>query len=199
MTKRDRKEYMKEYREKNKERIKEYGKKHYEENKERIKEYREKNKERIKEYGKKHYEENKERIRKRKKEYYENNKEQIKERSKKYRENNKEHVKEFKKQYTAQQPAAIYKITNTETGTIYIGQTTKYLHRWTNHRYQLRHNKHDNKQLQEDCNTFGKEAFVFEVIEELPCDISQDVLLKKESEQIKKHLKEGKEIYNCLN
>jgi sugar-specific transcriptional regulator TrmB len=25
------------------------------------------------------------------------------------------------------------------------------------------------------------------------------VLLKKESEQIKKHLREGKDVYNCLN
>jgi len=46
------------------------------------------------------------------------------------------------------------------------------------------------------CTKCGEEAFIFEVIEELPCDTEQDVLLKKESEQIKKHLNEGKELYN---
>ena len=63
----------------------------------------------------------------------------------------------------------------------------------------MRSGRHGNKKLLEDYNTYGEEAFVFEVIEELPCDTSSDVLLKKEAEQIKKHLREGKDVYNCLN
>ena len=188
MTKRDRKAYMKEYREINKERIKERRKKYYENNKERIKEYkkeyREINKEQIKEYDKK---------------YRENNKEQIKESNKKYRENNKERRKEYKKEYRENLPAGIYKIANIITGTTYIGQSSQYPLRWLNHKRYLRKDKHPNPQLQEDYNTYGEEAFVFEVIEELPCDTSSGVLLEKEAEQIKKHLNEGKKIYNCLN
>ena len=143
------------------------------------KEYREKNKEHIKKYNKMYHEKNKERIKKRKKEYYEKNKERFKE-------------------YQKQLPSAVYKITNTKTGTIYIGQSTQYQSRWNCHKSHLRYNKHETPQLQEDYNTYGEEAFVFEVIEELPCDTSPDVLLEKEGEQIKKHLREGKELYNKL-
>lgn len=65
-------------------------KEYREDNKEKIKEYYEDNKERMKERMKEYYEDNKEKINKRKKEYYEENKEKIKE----YREDNKEKIKE---------------------------------------------------------------------------------------------------------
>jgi hypothetical protein len=80
----DKKEYNKEYREKNKEKIKE-------QKKEYIKEYHEKNKEKIKEQKKEYHEKNKEK----KKEYYEKNKEKKKE----YYEKNKEKIKEYNKEY----------------------------------------------------------------------------------------------------
>jgi len=182
-----------------KEEKREYYKKYYKKNKERIvkqkKEYREKNKERIREQQKEYREKNKER----KKEYRENNKERIRERVKEYYENNKERIKEYQKEYNKNLPAAIYKITNRKTDVVYIGQSTSYPKRWHLHKSDLRHNRHDNKQLQEDYNTYGEEAFVFEVIEELPCDTSSGALLKKEAEQIKKHLREDKDIYNSLN
>ena len=66
------KEYRKEYYERNKEREKEQCKEYYARNKEQIKE-------RVKEYGKERYERNKEQIKEYKKEYYERSKEQIKE------------------------------------------------------------------------------------------------------------------------
>jgi len=72
----------KEYRELNKEKIKEQTKKYREENKEIIlqqrKEYREVNKEKINEKQKEYCESNKEKLKKYKKEYYEKNKEKIK-------------------------------------------------------------------------------------------------------------------------
>ena len=46
------------------------------------------------------------------------------------------------------------------------------------------------------CTKYGEEAFIFEIIEELSCDTSKDVLLKKEKEYIKQYLKEGKALYN---
>ena len=60
------------------------------------KEYREDNKERIKENDKKYYKNNKEKIKEKLKKYYKNNKEKIKEKVKEYRENNKEKIKEKK-------------------------------------------------------------------------------------------------------
>ena len=65
---------------------KEYMKKWREENKEKIKGYREKNKEKLKEQYKKWCENNKERLKEKQKEYKENNKERVKEKQKEYRE-----------------------------------------------------------------------------------------------------------------
>ena len=93
------KEYFKEYKEKNKEKNKEYKEKYYQENKEEIKEKRrndyENNKEIILEKQKKYNEDNKEKIKKRKKNYYENNKEIIAEKNKNYYEENKEAIKNY--------------------------------------------------------------------------------------------------------
>jgi len=101
----------KEYREKNKEKIKKqdakYSKKYREKNKEKIKkqkkEWYEKNKEKKKEKNKKYREKNKEKIKEKKKEYREKNKEKIKKQdakySKKYREKNKEKIKKQKKEW----------------------------------------------------------------------------------------------------
>ena len=72
-----RKEYLKKWKEANKDKGKEYDKKYREKNREkerlRCKKYREKNKEKIIEYGKKYYEKNKEKEKIRKKKYKEQN------------------------------------------------------------------------------------------------------------------------------
>jgi len=99
-------EYMRIYRENNKEKIKEINKKgakkyktknkekilleqkeYRENNKEKIQEYRENNKEKIKEINSKYYEENKEKLKITQKEYYQNNKEKIKEYKNMYKKN----------------------------------------------------------------------------------------------------------------
>ena len=88
-------EYMRKYRENNKEKIKEInkkgGKKYKTKNKEKIlldqKEYRENNKEKIKEINSKYYEENKELLKPSQKEYYKNNKEKIREYKNSYKKN----------------------------------------------------------------------------------------------------------------
>ncbi len=84
-----------EYREDNKDKIKEY----YEANKDKIKEYYEDNKDKIKTREKEYYEVNKDKIKDKKKEYYEINKEKIKAREKEYYEINKEKIIERKKKY----------------------------------------------------------------------------------------------------
>jgi len=80
------KEYHKDYRQTNKERISERKKEHYQDNKERIsekqKEYRQTNKEKINEQKKEHYQANKERISEKHKEYRQTNKEKINEKGK---------------------------------------------------------------------------------------------------------------------
>jgi hypothetical protein len=112
---------MKEYRQKNKEKIVKKNKEYWQKNKEKIderkkeyiKEYYEKNKEKLKEHSKEYRENNKEKYKEYNKEYYENNKEKYKEytrnyrknnkecrkKSKEYREKNKEKLKEYSKEY----------------------------------------------------------------------------------------------------
>ena len=66
------------------------------------KEWREQNKEQIKEQKKEYYENNKEHIKKYKKEYNETNKDTIKEQNKEYYEINKDKFKEYHKEYYIQ-------------------------------------------------------------------------------------------------
>ena len=86
---------VKEWRNDNKEQIKEYKKEWNNDNKEHIQEYCQQNKEKIKEQSKEWRNDNKENIQKYKKEYYEQNKEQIKEQR-------KEHQKEYRQQQKEQ-------------------------------------------------------------------------------------------------
>jgi len=88
ITDEERKQYQKQYREKNREEISEYSK-----------QYREKNREEISEYGKQYYEKNIEKYREKNKQYREKNREEISENGKQYYEKNREKISEYQKQY----------------------------------------------------------------------------------------------------
>ena len=102
----DRKAYMKEY----------------------DREYRKNNKDRIKEHNKKYYENNKDREKERVKEWYEKNKEHKKEHQKEWYENNKDRIKEQSKEYRQTEEAQmIYKILDWERrGIIYYDMKELY-------------------------------------------------------------------------
>ena len=110
------KDCVKQYREQNKESIKERNKQYYEQNKESISEYQkqyyEQNKESIRERNKQHREQNKESI----KQYYEQNKERIQEQKKQYYEQNKESILEYNKQYREQNKESIQEYRRTPSG-----------------------------------------------------------------------------------
>ncbi len=60
----------------------------------------------------------------------------------------------------------IYEIKNKIDGKIYIGQTTQVPSiRWTQHKYKLNTNKHDNKHLQFAWNKHGVDAFIFNIVD----------------------------------
>ena len=88
MTKEEKKEYYKAYREANKERIKEYSKQYREEN-------REENREKNKEYYKAYREKNRDKVAGYSKTYREKNKEKLKQ----YREENRDKISEHQKEY----------------------------------------------------------------------------------------------------
>jgi hypothetical protein len=93
----------KEYREENKDRLRELQKQYYENNKTTILQncvkYRENNKTKLKEHFKKHYQENKEKILEKQKTYYEENVEKIKSKCKVYRDKHKDKNAEYQKAY----------------------------------------------------------------------------------------------------
>lgn len=83
--------------------------------------------------------------------------------------------------------AGIYIIRNTANGKVYIGQSRRISNREYCHFHALEKGTHYNKHLQRSYNTYGRDAFVFEVIEW--CDVSE--LDEREKYYIKK--------YNSMN
>lgn len=70
--------------------------------------------------------------------------------------------------------AVIYQITNMLTEDFYIGSAQSFSRRKWQHEYALKRGKHKNPHMQASWNKYGGDAFVFEVIEEVPDDV--DVL-----------------------
>jgi len=59
----------------------------------------------------------------------------------------------------------IYFIINTKTEKMYIGSSMKSSRRKTTHFSRLKNGNHNNRFLQEDYNRYGKDAFVWKIIE----------------------------------
>lgn len=64
--------------------------------------------------------------------------------------------------------SGIYKITCTISNNFYIGSSCNIKSRWSGHRSDLRHNKHQSKQLQRAYTKYGLDCLNFEIIEECP-------------------------------
>ena len=80
--------------------------------------------------------------------------------------------------------SGIYKITNTVTGDFYIGSSNDVKRRWAEHKKPSVWKNHTNNQLYKDMQEYGKDKFVFEVIEE--AEIGQ---LKEKEQQFIETLK----------
>lgn len=60
----------------------------------------------------------------------------------------------------------VYAIRNIVNGKVYIGSTTNsFRERWRTHRKKLKGNKHPNNYLQNSWNKYGKDCFIFEILE----------------------------------
>lgn len=64
--------------------------------------------------------------------------------------------------------AVIYRITNMLTDDFYVGSAQSFERRTWQHMYDLRRNCHKNPHMQASWNKYGEDAFVFEVLEEVP-------------------------------
>lgn len=63
----------------------------------------------------------------------------------------------------------IYRIRNSINGHFYIGSSKDIKNRWRQHCYDLNHNQHSSQYLQNAWNKYGKDAFIFEIVEECAC------------------------------
>lgn len=86
----------------------------------------------------------------------------------------------------------IYKIKNITNNKIYIGSAINIEIRWKEHINDLKGNKHHSIKLQRAYNKYGKDNFVFEIVE--LCAV--DMLLIKEQEYINTY-KSYIDGYNC--
>lgn len=72
----------------------------------------------------------------------------------------------FKNEEKYSKDIGIYKIENTKSGGVYIGQTTEcFQRRYWLHRWKLTNGIHDNLHLQRSFNKHGSDVFEFSVIE----------------------------------
>ena len=90
----------------------------------------------------------------------------------------------------------IYGITNMINNKIYIGQSSNIQQRFIRHRWELNHNRHSNIYLQEDWNQYGKDNFIFTILE----ICSPDILIERETYWISCYGGiNGNVVYNMLS
>ena len=67
--------------------------------------------------------------------------------------------------------SGIYKIVNIINGKFYIGSTKNIKERCAKHFSRLKNNSHHSVKFQNDYDIYGRDAFVCEVIEEIPYEL----------------------------
>jgi len=65
----------------------------------------------------------------------------------------------------------IYTITNKYNNKIYVGSTKDIKARWNKHKNELKLNRHRNPHMQYSYNKYGKDCFVYEILEECTLDL----------------------------
>lgn len=100
-------------------------------------------------------------------------------------------------------PSYVYEIKNIIINKVYFGETAqkKYkngrLKRWHDHLEQLRKGTHHNKEMQQDYNTYGENAFIFKIVKEyaINCVSRRETL---ESKLVRQAIENGLQVYNDI-
>jgi hypothetical protein len=98
----------------------------------------------------------------------------------KYYENKKDIIKQNISKRISNLPAGVYMVKCLINGKRYIGQSVKPYRRKTEHFSKLKYTRLSKPELQKDLLQYGKQAFVFGVIEHC----NTDVLLEREKHYI---------------
>lgn len=72
----------------------------------------------------------------------------------------------------------IYKITNIRNNKCYVGSSIDIRKRWNKHQSELNRNIHKNIYFQNAWNKYGKDSFIWEILEE--CPIDKEVIIQRE-------------------
>jgi group I intron endonuclease len=72
--------------------------------------------------------------------------------------------------------SGIYRITQEDTGRVYVGSSIDIENRWKQHVNQLKRGIHVNKKMQVDASEYGIESFQFDILELVETD---NILLDK--------------------
>ncbi|MCW2276953.1 GIY-YIG nuclease family protein [Heliophilum fasciatum] len=79
--------------------------------------------------------------------------------------------KELKRLYKeTPRPMGVYQIKNGVTGKILVGSSTNLPGKFNSHRFQLQMQCHRDRDLQQDWNRYGQEAFSFDILEQLKAE-----------------------------
>lgn len=92
---------------------------------------------------------------------------------------------------------AIYTITHTASGKVYVGQTINVRIRWQLHRSDLRKGKHRNRYLQAAWNKYGSDAFVFAIHKDMR-NVPNNELAKALNQEEITLLSSLEETYNLM-
>lgn len=76
---------------------------------------------------------------------------------------------------TLSQKSGIYKIVNKVNGKYYVGSSVNIKQRWKTHIYQLNKGIHNNPKLQFAWNKYGKETFIFEIVETVSVELLEKI------------------------
>ena len=71
--------------------------------------------------------------------------------------------------------SGVYIILNKANGKFYIGSSVDILHRWSLHKRQLKKRTHTNIHLQRAWDKYGKDSFIFEIVEKCSQENCLDV------------------------
>lgn len=73
--------------------------------------------------------------------------------------------------------SGIYMIKNINNNKLYIGSSKNIAKRWERHKYDLNKNRHPNSHLQNAWNKYGKDSFIFEIVEKCK---EEDLIIREE-------------------